>query len=278
LYWCIDSAIGLRVAIILMLSGSVNDLFKMALHSPRPYWISSQVKALSTETSFGVPSGHAQLAASIWGMLAACLRTRWAWLAAVLLTLLIGLSRLYLGVHFPQDVLAGWLIGFLLLWLVLRSWESVAAWARKLSLGQQLLAAFLSSLGLLLLSLVPYLGLKMSGWQAPPLWAAYAAGAVSLDTGISISGITFGLLAGLAWITGQGGFKTRGAWWQLVLRYLLGVVGVLVLDLGLKAVLPSGDNLPAYLLHDVQYFLIGAWMTAGAPWTFIQLKLSARSC
>ena len=71
LYWCVDSMLGLRVAVILLLSTNINAAFKLALHGPRPYWYSPKVLALATETSFGVPSGHAQTAATIWGLLAA---------------------------------------------------------------------------------------------------------------------------------------------------------------------------------------------------------------
>jgi membrane-associated phospholipid phosphatase len=133
LYWCVDSMLGLRVAVILLIGTNINAAFKLALHGPRPYWYSPQVRTLATESSFGVPSSHAQNAATIWGLLAATLRKWWGWLAAVLLIFLIGLSRLYLGVHFPQDVLLGWLIGGLFLWLALRCWDPIFAWTKKIA-------------------------------------------------------------------------------------------------------------------------------------------------
>ena len=67
LYWCVDTTLGIRVGLILLLSNSVNSLFKVLFHTPRPYWIDSRVKALVYESSFGLPSGHAQNAMSIWG-------------------------------------------------------------------------------------------------------------------------------------------------------------------------------------------------------------------
>jgi membrane-associated phospholipid phosphatase len=142
LYWCMEAGIGLRVGIILLMSTSVNDALKMAFHGPRPYWYSSDVIGFASETSFGVPSGHAQIAVGVWGMLAASIRKGWGWLIAILIILLIGISRIYLGVHFPHDVILGWLIGALLLWLVLHFWKPVTAWLKKMSLGQQILASF----------------------------------------------------------------------------------------------------------------------------------------
>ena len=66
LYWCVDAGLGLRLGLILMFSGSLGGMIKLSLHDPRPYWYSTQVKALSLETSFGIPSGHAMNAASLW--------------------------------------------------------------------------------------------------------------------------------------------------------------------------------------------------------------------
>src|SRR5512143_2808592 len=70
-YWCIDSRLGIRVGLILLASVSLNELSKLALHEPRPYWISTQVRAFAADPSFGIPSGHAQNGVAVWGMLAA---------------------------------------------------------------------------------------------------------------------------------------------------------------------------------------------------------------
>jgi membrane-associated phospholipid phosphatase len=234
LYWCVEAGIGLRVGIILLLSTSVNDSLKLFFHGPRPYWYSTDVINYASETSFGAPSGHAQIAVGVWGMMAARIRKWWGWLIAILIVLLIGISRLYLGVHFPHDVILGWLIGALLLWLVLRFWKSVTAWLKKMSLGQQILASFLGSLVLMLFSLIPFLWLKIANWQPPQAWAEYAKDAVSLSGALTTAGTLFGLLAGLAWFNRQGGFDANGPVWKRILRYVLGVVGVLVFYLGLK--------------------------------------------
>jgi membrane-associated phospholipid phosphatase len=72
-----------------------------------------------TETSFSYPSGHALGSTILYGFLAYILATRYPQLSlliytfAVLLIAAIGLSRLYLGVHWPTDIIAGYSIGFL---------------------------------------------------------------------------------------------------------------------------------------------------------------------
>jgi membrane-associated phospholipid phosphatase len=281
LYWCMEGGIGLRVGIILLLSASVNDAVKMVFHGPRPYWYSTDVIRYASETSFGVPSGHAQIAFGVWGMLAASIRKWWGWPIAILIIVMIGISRLYLGVHFPHDVILGWLIGALLLWLVLRFWKPVTAWLKKMSLGQQILASFLSSLLLITFPLIPFLWLKITNWQLPQAWAEYAKDALSLSGTFTTAGTLFGLLAGLAWFNHQGGFDASGPLWKRILRYILGMVGVLVFYLGLKVlfglIVPDSEAVLPYILRYIRYVLVGAWISAGAPWIFVKLKLAKKA-
>jgi membrane-associated phospholipid phosphatase len=281
LYWCLETGIALRVGIILLLSTSVNDALKLTFDGPRPYWVSSAVIGYASETSFGVPSGHAQIAVGVWGMLAASVRKWWGWLIAILIILLIGISRLYLGVHFPHDVILGWLIGALLLWLVLRLWKPVTEWVKKMSLGQQTLGAFLSSLVLILFSLIPYLWLKITDWQPPQAWTEYAKQAVSLSGAFTTAGTLFGLLAGLAWLTRQGGFSTDGPIWKRILRLVLGGVGILVFYVGLDVLFgllaPETEAVLPYVLRYIRYALVGAWVSAGAPWIFVKLMLAGNA-
>lgn len=88
---------------------------KLVFSKPRPNLWQSAIE----ETSFSYPSGHALGSTILYGFLAYILATRYpqfAWLIyafAVLLIAAIGLSRLYLGVHWPTDIIAGYCIGFL---------------------------------------------------------------------------------------------------------------------------------------------------------------------
>ncbi len=185
----------------------------------------------------------------VWGLLAAYLRKWWGWLVAILLILLIGLSRLYLGVHFPQDVLLGWVIGGLVLWLTLRFWDPVVAWAKKLSAGRQILAAFLASLAAFLLPFIPFIWLKVTNWQPPQDWAMFATQALSLQDVVTSAGTIFGMLVGLVWLAGQGGFQIKGPWQKLVLRYLLGVAGILIISTDLNTFFPAAR--PSWLISCV---------------------------
>ncbi len=281
-YWCIDANLGIRIGLILLFSNGANDMFKMALHGPRPYWASTDVRGLAYETGFGVPSGHAQISVGVWGVMAARLARTWAWVAAIGVILLIGLSRLYLGVHYPHDVLVSWLLGALTLWAFVKFWDPVAAWLQRLSLGMQVLTAFLVSLAMILIvALIVYLS---RNFVIPAEWIANATrDGGPVPTPFSLSGIfssmgtLFGLGAGVAWLAANGGYQASGPVLKRVLRYIVGFMGVAVFYFGLKLVLPGGEDVTSLIFRYIRYAIVGMWMAAGAPWLFAKLQLTNRA-
>jgi hypothetical protein len=129
---------------------------------------------------------------------------------------------------------------------------------------------------LFLLPAIPFIWLNATNWQPPQDWAMFATQALSLSDVATAAGTFFGMLVGLVWLAGQGGFQTKGLWWKLVLRYLLGVAGVFIIRYGLKFIFPAGENALAYFFGYLRYTVIGFWVTAGAPWTFIRVKLAEK--
>lgn len=282
LYWSVDAGLGLRLGCMVMFTGAVNGILKLSFHAPRPYWFSPQVKAYLAETSFGVPSAHAQTAAGLFGLAAGLLKRRWGWLLAFLLIIMIGLSRIYLGVHFPFDVLAGWAIGAFILWGFIHWWDGLAVWVKQKSLGQQIGLAFALSIIFLVLGSIAFGSLR--GWVLPPAWFENAriSGAdvmpapVTLDSTITPAALLFGVLAGVAWMNSRGGFSAKGSLAHRLLRLLPGLAGIMVIYLGLKVIFPGGDSLLAYILRYLRYGLVGLWLSAGAPWVFYKLNLAGQ--
>lgn len=283
IYWCISPALGLRLGLTLMVSSAVNAALKLIFHAPRPYWYSAEVDALSAETSFGAPSGHAQHAVVVWGGLAAFTGRTWAWGVAASLILLIGFSRVYLGVHFPADVLFGWAIGAALLWGALRLEKPFVARLLQQDLPSQILTVFGASLVLILLGA----GIKLSlgAWTVPTGWLELALRAVpdgdpieplALSPLMSHAGTFFGLALGAILLHTLGGFDVSGPWPLRLARFVLGVAGVFVLWYGLGAIFPRGETWLPYLLRYFRYGLVGLWITGLAPLAFIRFRLANR--
>lgn len=277
LFWCVDAVIGLRVGLVLMLSSNINYLLKMSLQDPRPYWYNTKVVAYSSETGFGLPSGHSQQSAVVWLSIAAQLRKPWAWAAAIIITLLVGISRLYLGVHFITDILLGWALAALIVWLYFRLEPWFITVLHRTNLKQHMLASALFSLILIGLA-VPF---ALSSPEFPAIWLtnALAAGAeepdpYSIEGIISTAGVICGLGIGAAWLYQHGWFSADGSLGQRVARYILGLFGVVLLWYGLKLVFYSGDDLLGYTLRYIRYALVGLWVSGIAPTLFIRFGLA----
>ncbi|NIN66281.1 MAG: phosphatase PAP2 family protein [Anaerolineae bacterium] len=271
LLWSYDASLGFRLGLILLSSSLLNSLLKQSFGWPRPSWVSEEVRALSEETSFGLPSGHAQNAASVWGRLAAWLRRTWAFAAFGSLIFLISLSRLQLGVHFPSDVLAGLAIGGVLLWVFLKLEGPGRRWLNERSLYARILAAFLASIGLLSLNLV------VSGaLRSRPTALALPANAspYSPSPAVALSGALFGLAAGGALLFAREDFQAGGPIWGRLARYVLGILGVILIFYGLRAAFPEGEDLLSQALRYLRYAAVGFWITFLAPRVFIHLRLA----
>lgn len=280
LFWCVDSRLGLRIAVMLILTNTVKPALKMAFHWPRPYWINPQVTALAPESSFGLPSGHAQDAASLWGLLIVSLRRRGVTAAAIIIILMIGLSRIYLGVHFLHDVLAGWAVGLILVVLFTRLERPVSTWYARLGFGGKSLFALAAAAVILLIGYG--VRLSLGGWSVPPEWVRNAAmqwpdspiDPLDLEGFFTIAAIAFGMIFGLGLLSlTRTSVRSKGSWLQLTARYLIGMAGLLALYLGLRMIFPSEPEAAAQVFRFVRYALLGVWVTFGAPWVFVRLRL-----
>lgn len=277
-YWSIDAALGIRISVALLASVYVNTLGKVLFAGPRPYWVSSHVRPLWAESSFGVPSGHAQHAMSIWGMAAVVVKKTWFTALSVFLIFMIGFSRLVLGSHFPHDVVVGWLFGGILLWVISRYWEDVVRWLAGQTFAQHARLAFLIALVGIILGLAVYA--MRSDYQIPQDWMINGSRSgmdpepVDPSSIFTSTGTFFGMALGAAWIHSLGGYQTQGPVWKRVLRYVIGLIGILILWLGLGAVFPRNPDAVSYLLRFIRYTAVGWWIIGGAPWVFKHFNLA----
>ncbi|MFA6507010.1 MAG: phosphatase PAP2 family protein [Treponemataceae bacterium] len=253
IYWCIDEKKGLRLGIAVLFSAWLNLSLKDAWKQPRPYDIDPTVGLAHDKTPFGLPSGHSQNSVVFWGIVGPWFRAPHGILAAILLPLLIGFTRLYLGVHFPTDILAGWILGA----LVLGVYYAFGA------LIEALLAGANRQVKLLLLAAIVFI---MNGLY---------------PSDVSIGGVFLGMGVGYLLMTEKFPFSasraadgTSAPIAARAARLVIGLLGAALLYFGLKLLFP-GTGTPSYsLFRFIRYGVVGFWVAAVAPWLFLRLKLA----
>lgn len=277
IYWCIEKSLGRSLAYILSFSFLINGILKHIIRDPRPYWLDSTL-GLIMERSYGVPSGHAQGATVFYGFLALWFRRAWVWFLAIMMILLISLSRVYLGVHDIEDVLAGIFIGVLIL-IAYYLWRRYLAdrFANRI-LGQRLLIAILVPL---VLATIYVVVLAIIGQPDEDVaWAGYieAAEQASFDDLAAEFGILLGFGVGFVLEVSRVRFMIRGPLWKRIIRYLLGLAGTALFWFGLDMIFPKEPIALAFPLRLLQAFLLAIWIAYYAPWVFVKLRLAeARS-
>jgi len=274
LFWSIDASLGIRTGIMLLISGGLNSILKFVFQWPRPFWVSSRVTNLAEGSGFGFPSGHAQNAASVWGLIGSSTKRLWLRWIVLSLIFLIGLSRIILGVHFTHDVLAGWLTGGVLLWIFLKLEKGVVSWFKTKSFPLQV-AALIAATSLFI---IPAL-LLVPPFDPPAVPQAWIEGAGALiepyhyEGLLTTAGSFLGLGLGILLLSRKMAFSAKGSLWQRILRYIVGLIGVLALYLGLGSIFPDEVDLLSYSLRFIRYFLIGLWISYGGPRLFSWLNL-----
>ncbi|MEX0868079.1 MAG: phosphatase PAP2 family protein [Nitriliruptoraceae bacterium] len=272
LYWAVDRRLGMRLGAVLLASATVNAVLKVMFVTPRPMFIDANV-AYVRESSFGMPSGHAQNGAAVWGLLSTAVRRRWA-LVLWLVVLVVGWSRVHLGAHFVRDVVVGWMIGITLL----GGFEVAEPHMRRIwrrSSDMQLVGiAAAGALALVMLAVVrdAMLADLTVRWPAAPDVAPFT----SASHAITPAATFVGLAAGLVLLRRDGGFDHRGAIGRRVARVLVGIAGVVVIWRGLAVVLPAGGDPVALASRFLRYGLVGIWTGGLAPMVFVRLRLAAR--
>jgi len=244
LYWCVDHKKGAKIGVIVILSGFLNSWLKVLFMQPRPYDFKPEL-GLARETSPGLPSGHSQNSVTFWGSMLDMLSKALGWTLAIAVPLLVGVSRLYLGVHFPTDVFAGWAIGALIVFVAHISDRKLSSLWGKLEIRFQLMITAIIAIVMNFL----------------------------LPSDTLLSGVFFGSVAGFVLAAKKLKFEVGGTAVQKVVRYLVGLATSALIYLLPKLIL--GDALASgdALVRFIRYALLGIWISYGAPWLFVQTKL-----
>ena len=113
-YWCINKRLGCEMGFSFCMSGLLVQGLKIIFRIPRPWILDPDFKPVGTAieeaTGYSFPSGHTQSATSVYGTGAVNVKRKWLKAIFVAIFVLVGFSRMYLGVHTPKDVIVAWVV------------------------------------------------------------------------------------------------------------------------------------------------------------------------
>ena len=270
LFWWVDEKRALRLGLLLVLSAWINMVLKDLFRQPRPFTLEPSL-GLAHEESYGIPSAHAQGSLTFWVPISAWLGSVWKgkrallWAGTVLFLLLMGFTRLYLGVHFPTDILAGWFLGGIILFIYFVPGPALEKKCSSLD------GRFLNIITALLVLAMN--GLYPRDRTLPALFLGFSIGYTLMKQRFPFSprGEIQGKKPGLGIMAARG---------------LTGFAGGAILFLALGLLLPGEGSLFGSLpgwgasspLYDLGRFILygtlGFWFSAGAPRMFQHLGLA----
>lgn len=126
LYWCINKKAGQRILFALAGSLNINVAVKNIVKMPRPIGTKGLISLRTqTATGYSFPSGHTQTATTFWTSMITQFKNIWIYIIGILMILGAGISRLYLAVHWPMDVIVGWILGIILSILFIKLFDHI---------------------------------------------------------------------------------------------------------------------------------------------------------
>ncbi|HUS94874.1 MAG TPA: phosphatase PAP2 family protein [Patescibacteria group bacterium] len=272
-YWCLEKRLGRSLIYVLTFSYAINTVLKHFFADVRPYWSNPEI-GLENEKSYGIPSGHAQGATVFYGLIAMWADRIWVWLLAIALVAIMSLSRVYLGVHDLEDVVAGIFLGVLIL-IGYYFWQRYLAikFANRI-LGQRLLVAVLIPLSLAIIYAIVLLLLGQPDYQVPWSDRIDIAENKSYRDFATAFGLLIGLGIGFILEVSRIRFKVEGPLWKRMVRYLLGLGVTILLWMGLGSFIPDEPLILSVPLNILISIVGGLWVSFYAPWLFVRLQLA----
>lgn len=233
-FWCVNKKFGYKLGFALLTSTIINTALKDAIDSTRPIGTPG-INSLRVETATGqsFPSGHTQGAATFWISCVVQIKKRWIYIVGTMIILLVGFSRLYLGVHWPVDVIGGIIIGGI--WVFISN--SIFDYAEKTQ-----------KTWILTLIILPML-IGMIFFREKNYY--------------SISGTVFAFFIGYVLESKYVKYEVKNTMVNQIIKLVFGLAVIVILKSTLKSIFPIS------LFSDFfRYFLIGLWITLGAPYIF----------
>lgn len=251
-FWCVDKRKGYYIMSVGFLGTMVNQVLKLTFRIPRPWILDPNFtileQAREAATGYSFPSGHTQTAVGTFGSIAAFSQREGMRAVCITLAILVGFSRMYVGVHTPADVLVGALCALILIF----------------ALKKPMLQGGVATLkGIFILMIAVALGF----FAYVHLWSFPADMDVhNLESGLKNAYTMLGCTVGMAIVYVADNkklhFPVEATWLVQLIKVIVGLLLVLAVKECLRA--PLELLLPVYPARAVRYFLIV--LTAGVLW------------
>lgn len=237
IYWTFNKKMGEYIAYSSLTSVLINGAVKDAFKAKRPIG-EPGIRSLRVETATGYsfPSGHTQGTASFWGAIAIYLKKNYMYAISGIIIVSVAISRLYLGVHYPKDVLFGAIFGLLTSFITYKLFNKVN---NKIALYFGTFIIFI-----------------------PALLYAHSADFIK---GIgTFLGFVLGIYVEKKYIN----FSVEGKLSNKILRVVIGLAILIILKIGLKAIFPKKS-----VFDFIRYFMVVFFGIGLYPAIFKKLKL-----
>ncbi len=258
-FWCISKTQGYYLLCTGFVGTMINQFLKMLFRVPRP-WVKDPnftivESAREAATGYSFPSGHTQTSVGFFGGVARANKTHWLRIASIAMCVLVPLSRMYLGVHTPHDVIVSTGVALILIFVGYPLFK-------KAENSPKIMYSILITLAVLMAGYLVFINL----YQFPA--EVYSKENIhnlesARENGFTLMGCALGFIlvytADLKWLK----FETKAVWWVQIIK----IVGGLALVLAVKelAKIPLNAILPKdSWARLVRYFLVA--VVGGILW------------
>ena len=260
-FWCVDKRKGYYLMTVGFTGTMANQFLKLACRVPRPWVLDENFtileQAREAATGYSFPSGHSQSAVGTFGAVANTTKKRWIRIACIAVCVLVPLSRMYVGVHTPSDVLVGSGMALLLVGVLKKP---------VLEGGDRAMKVLIALMLVMAIGLLAYVEM----WKFPADMDVH-----NLESGMKNAYTMLGCLIGIGIVYPAEkrfvNFDTHACWRAQILKAVGGFAVVLLVKEGLRTPLEAvfGGHLAA---RGVRYMLIV--VVAGLVWPMTFRKIA----